>query len=112
MRGHPRKLELEKLHHRGEALKSIREVISTGAKDYDVECLLLATLFLAMNNDEYFEEYREPDPFIAPLANMQWLSHYSGCQMHPFHWNAIQVLVRQHGGIGNLTTFALPWLLS
>lgn len=109
--GRRAELQLEQLRYSSKALLSVRQVISS-ATCFDVEALLTAMIFLAMNNDESLEAHHDPNPFTPPFADMQWLSHYARSELQPEHWKAIQIIVKKYGGVENLTVFAMPWLLA
>ncbi|OQV00476.1 Fungal specific transcription factor domain-containing protein [Cladophialophora immunda] len=120
--GRTRHLDSEQLQHRIRAIQSIRQVVSASkrtstlamAKSTDMEPLLIAMLFLAMSNDDRRHSKLREDCslFTPPLKHLQWLSHYARGPLHSVHWEAVQTLVNKQGGIGNVKTFGLPWLLS
>ncbi|EHK48563.1 hypothetical protein TRIATDRAFT_53915 [Trichoderma atroviride IMI 206040] len=109
--GRRAELQLEQLRYSSKALLSVRQAISS-ASCFDVEALLTAMIFLAMNNDVSLEAHHDTNPFAPPFTDMQWLSHYARSELQPEHWKAIQIVVEKHGGAANLTVFAMPWLLS
>jgi hypothetical protein len=101
------------LHQKGQALKLVRELVAHPEKGYDLDDLVCAILYLAVNeNVPMTPSLRDPSPFIPPLPNAHWLDMYTGREFDITHWSAIQLILRQHGGIEELTKYGLAWLVS
>jgi hypothetical protein len=79
-----------------------------------MEALVMSILFLSLNDGLFFHGpiISSLSPFTPPLQSLQWLDSYAYREVHPLHWAAVDSLVSQLGGIRNLKSFALPWLLS
>jgi hypothetical protein len=104
-------LASNRLRHKGLALKLVRELVSDPAKPYIVDDLLIAIVYLAMNERASLT-VKDSSPFMPPLGHAQWLDLYTGREVDLSHWNAVQIILRQHGGIQKLTKYGIAWLIS
>lgn len=104
-------LASNRLRHKGRALKLVRELVSDPAKPYIVDDLLMAIVYLAMNERASLT-VKDSSPFMPPLGHAQWLDLYTGREVGLSHWNAVQIILRQHGGIQKLTKYGIAWLIS
>jgi hypothetical protein len=106
-----KKIRTEQLHHKGEAIRGINDALFD-PKYCQSDELIQNVLFLAMNETGEEEELPDPSPFIAPLQNVQWLGVYGTRRYVMSHVTALQVMIRRRGGIRNIKSVGLPWLIS
>jgi hypothetical protein len=110
---HQTALASDRLRHKGRALKLVRELVRDPAKPYIVDDLLMAIIYLAMNERVPLTGIvKDSSPFMPPLGHAQWLDMYTGREVDLSHWNAVRVILRQHGGIQKLTKYGIAWLIS
>jgi hypothetical protein len=105
------KIRTEQLSHKVEAIRGINEALRD-PKYHQSDELIQNILFLAMNETGEEEELADPSPFMPPLKNVQWLDVYGTRSYVMLHMNAVQDMIRRRGGIRNLKTVGLPWLIS
>lgn len=101
----------EQLLHKGKALVALRQLISQPKEIHDMEDMVMAMAFLSLTCGT-LSLPDTPSPFTPPLKRLQWLDYYTSRQLQPVHWNAVQMIVKQIGGIQKLRKFAVPYLLS
>lgn len=102
----------EQLRHRSKALESLGAAITRD--DSSPEALILSVLFLCLN-DGVFLKGGIPNsfsPFTPPFPRLQWVDYYGSRDVHPLHWSAIVSLVEKQGGIDQVKSFGLPWMLT
>ena len=107
-----KKIRLEQLHHKGEAIRGVSDALHD--PNYcQSDDLIQNILFLAMNETKDEEEPPDLSPFVdPPLQNLQWLRVYGSRSYVMSHINATQEMIKRRGGIRNLKTVGLPWLVS
>ncbi|KAJ0417766.1 hypothetical protein BJY00DRAFT_325324 [Aspergillus carlsbadensis] len=77
-----------------------------------VEDVIMSVLYLASN--EHLESIRrsEKGPFSPPFRTLQSMEYYGSCEVHPLHWQTVQHMIEQRGGINTLKLYGLGWLVS
>jgi hypothetical protein len=81
----------EQLHHKGHPLKLVRQLVAHPAKGYILDDLVMAILYLAVNERAPAPvSFNEPSPFIPPLKNAQLLHMYTVREFDFSYWRAIQ----------------------
>lgn len=105
------RIRIEQLHHKGEAIRGINDAL-TDPQYCQSDELIQNMLFLAMNAIEDKEDPPDPSPFISPLQKVQWLDVYGNRSFIVSHVIAIQEMVRRRGGLRQIKSVGLPWLIS
>ncbi len=108
-------LTSDHLRHKGQALKLVRQLVADQEMPLILDDLIMAIMYLAMNERAHFiGPLRDLGPFTPSpaLRSAQWLNMYTGREANPSHWNAVQIVLRQHGGIQKLTKYGIAWLIS
>jgi len=102
----------DQLRNKCSALRCIRTVISN-PKYYLVDDLIMAILSLAANERSQIKvPLFDPSPFTPPLQSLQWLDQYAAYEFHPLHWDAMLVIIRQHGGIHKVKKYGIAWMVT
>ncbi|KUL85612.1 hypothetical protein ZTR_08910 [Talaromyces verruculosus] len=102
----------DQLYYKGRILKLLREHVTNFAKEEWRDGVIMAILYLAVNEASRRDLGRDTSPFTPPFMDMQSLSFYGSRDYHTLHWNVICDLLSQLGGIQSLKLFALGWLTS
>ncbi|KFY94549.1 hypothetical protein V501_01903 [Pseudogymnoascus sp. VKM F-4519 (FW-2642)] len=105
------KIRLEQLHQKGEAIRGIHDALRDG-KDRESDELIQSILFLAINETKEDEEPADWSPFSPPFRSLQWLDIYGTQNYSMPHIVAVQDIIRKRGGIRNIHTIGLAWLIS
>ncbi|KAL3458726.1 hypothetical protein BJX64DRAFT_291879 [Aspergillus heterothallicus] len=84
------------------------------AEDYRLPDLLSAILILATTAPApaAVPSRKEINPFTPPSLGSQWLEVYIRKPISEVHWQAIETLLRMHGGIHQLKTYGSAWQIS
>lgn len=107
---------IERLRIQGSVMNQIRQSLSTvnsnNIHEDKVEDLVMSILYLATN--EHLEQIRPPEkgPFSPPFRTLQSMEYYGSCEVHPLHWDTVQHIIRQRGGLSSLKIYGLAWLIS
>jgi hypothetical protein len=102
----------DQLYYKGLILSMLREHVTEFTKEEWRDGVIMAILYLAVNETERRELTRDPSPFTPPFTDMQSLSFYGSRDYHVMHWGVICNLLAQLGGIQTIKLFALGWLTS
>ncbi len=103
----------EQLRHKNLAIKELREILSHTENGYQLDSLIYAVLHLAVNERVFvMGPDKDGSPFQPPLQGGQWLDIYGSRTYDPMHWKAAQTLLNNHGGIRNLKSFGLAYILT
>ncbi|KAL4879867.1 hypothetical protein BJY04DRAFT_219675 [Aspergillus karnatakaensis] len=104
------------LQIKGAVMNQIRQKLSTvdsnSIHEPEVEDVVLSILHLAAN--ENLDKIKPPEtsPFAPPFRRLQSLEFYGSCEYHPLHWQTVQHIVTQRGGLDTLKLYGLSWLIS
>lgn len=102
----------DQLYYKGRILNLLREHVVDFFKEEWRDGIIMAILYLAVNETARRDLSRDPSPFTPPFVDMQSLSFYGSRDYHTMHWNVICDMLRQLGGIHTIKLFALGWLIS
>ncbi|KAF3387110.1 hypothetical protein F1880_001076 [Penicillium rolfsii] len=102
----------DQLYYKGLILSMLRENVTEFTKEEWRDGVIMAILYLAVNETERRDLTRDPSPFTPPFTDMQSLSFYGSRDYHTMHWGVVCNLLRQLGGIHTVKAFALGWLIS
>ena len=108
--GTKKKARLEQLYFKGEAIRGVSKSIREG-NYLESDELIVIILLLAMNETDG-EEKADWSPFPAPLRSLQWLNIYGTRTYYMPHIVAVQDIIKRRGGIRNLRTYSVAWLIS
>lgn len=106
-------------HHlqlKGSILNEIRQKLSTvdgnDLQNDQVDDIVLSILYLAAN--ENLDQIRPPEksPFSSPFRRLQSMELYGSCEFHPLHWQTVQHIILQRGGLSTINLYGLAWLIS
>lgn len=100
------------LYYKGRLLRLLCDHVVDFTKEELRDGVIMAILYLAVNEAKRRELSRDPSPFTPPFVDMQSLSFYGSRDYHTLHWNVICNLLHQLGGIQSIKLFALGWLTS
>jgi hypothetical protein len=107
---------IQRLRIKGTVMNQVRQrllqVDSTNIHQDQVEDVVMSVLYLASN--EHLESIRRPEqgPFSPPFRTLQSMEYYGSCEVHPLHWQTVQHIIEQRGGIHTLKLYGLGWLVS
>ncbi|KAL2842436.1 hypothetical protein BJX68DRAFT_257743 [Aspergillus pseudodeflectus] len=107
---------IQRLRIKGAVMNQVRQrllqVDSTNIHQDQVEDVVMSVLYLASN--EHLESIRRPErgPFSPPFRTLQSMEYYGSCEVHPLHWQTVQHIIEQRGGIHTLKLYGLGWLVS
>ncbi|KAL3484156.1 hypothetical protein BJX62DRAFT_230483 [Aspergillus germanicus] len=107
---------IQRLRIKGAVLNQIRQRLlkldSTNIHHDQVEDVIMSALYLASN--EHLESIRRPEkgPFSPPFRTLQSMEYYGSCEVHPLHWQTVQHIIEQRGGISTIKLYGLGWLVS
>ncbi|PYI16903.1 hypothetical protein BO86DRAFT_443269 [Aspergillus japonicus CBS 114.51] len=106
----------EQLRLKGSVMIRIREKLST-VTQHNIGCdwvddILLSILYLAAN--ENLDQVKPPEtsPFVPPFRSLQLMEFYGSCEFHPLHWQTVQHIVLERGGLETVKLYGLAWLIS
>lgn len=102
----------DQLYYKGLILSMLREHVTEFTREEWRDGVIMAILYLAVNETERRDLTRDPSPFTPPFTDMQSLSFYGSRDYHTMHWGVICNLLHQLGGIHTVKLFALGWLIS
>jgi hypothetical protein len=78
-----------------------------------LEDLIMITICLATNvQGESLLTARDPSPFYPILTSGRWLDTYGALACRNIHWTAVLQLVEKRGGIEEISSFGLPWVIT
>ncbi|KUL84799.1 hypothetical protein ZTR_07284 [Talaromyces verruculosus] len=104
------------LQLKGFVLNEIRRKLSTvdgsDLQNDKVDDIVLSILYLAAN--ENLDQIRPPEksPFSPPFRRLQSMELYGSCEFHNLHWQTVQHIILQRGGLPTVKLYGLPWLIS
>ncbi|PYH80529.1 hypothetical protein BO82DRAFT_417560 [Aspergillus uvarum CBS 121591] len=106
----------EQLQLKGSVMIRIREKLST-VTQRNIGCkwvddILLSILYLAANENLDHVEPPETSPFVPPFCSLQLMEFYGSCEFHPLHWQTVQHIVLERGGLETVKLYGLAWLIS
>ncbi|EPS27123.1 hypothetical protein PDE_02065 [Penicillium oxalicum 114-2] len=102
----------DQLYYKGRLLSLVREHVADFGREEWRDGIIMAILFMAMNETERRDLGRDANPFEPPFIHMQSLSFYGSRDFHQLHWNVVCDILTQLGGIHRIKLFALGWLAS
>lgn len=104
------------LQLKGFVLNEIRQKLSTvdgnSLQNEEVDDIILSILYLAAN--ENLDQIRPPErsPFTPPFRRLQSMEIYGSCEFHHLHWQTVQHIILQRGGLSTVKLYGLAWLIS
>ncbi|RAH47526.1 uncharacterized protein BO95DRAFT_492738 [Aspergillus brunneoviolaceus CBS 621.78] len=106
----------EQLRLKGSVMVRIREKLST-VTQHNISCdwvddILLSILYLAANENLDHVEPPDTTPFVPPFRSLQLMEFYGSCEFHPLHWQTVQHIVLERGGLETVKLYGLAWLIS
>lgn len=102
----------DQLYYKGRILRLLREHVTDFTKEEWRDGIIMAILYLAVNETERRDLSRDSSPFTPPFQDMQMLSFYGSRDYHTMHWGVICNLLAQLGGIQSIKLFGVGWLTS
>ncbi|KAF7714508.1 Fungal transcription factor [Penicillium ucsense] len=100
------------LYYKGCLLRLVREHVADFHQEKWRDGIIMAILFMAINETERGDLSRDPTPFVPPFIHLQSLSFYGSRDYHQLHWNVVFDIITKLGGIDRIKLFALGWLAS
>ncbi|KAJ0418378.1 hypothetical protein BJY00DRAFT_324894 [Aspergillus carlsbadensis] len=106
----------QQLRLKGSVMNEIRQKLSTmdseSIHEDWVDDILMSILYLAAN--ENIDQIGQPEksPFAAPFRSLQLMEYYGSCEFHPLHWQTVQHIVLERGGLSAVKLHGLAWLMS
>ncbi|KAJ1714654.1 hypothetical protein NYO67_3175 [Aspergillus flavus] len=105
-------------HHlqlKGFVLNRIRQKLPTmnGNNPHDdiIDDILLSILYLAANENLDRILPPEKSPFLPPFRRLQSMEFYGSCEFQPLHWQTVQHIISQRGGLSTVKLYGLAWLI-
>lgn len=74
--------------------------------------MLMSILYLAANENLDKVTPLEKGPFSPPFRELQLMEFYGSCDYHPLHWQTVQRIVLNRGGLHVVKLYGLAWLIS
>lgn len=103
---------LEQLRLKIRAISGVKRALQSTAK-FNVDHVVSAIVWLAVNERQSpsgpQKDWNDVNP---PLQEAQWLHIYGSRVYEPFHWQAVQDIIRNNGGLSCLKMFGTAWLVS
>ncbi|KAL3442797.1 hypothetical protein BJX65DRAFT_298712 [Aspergillus insuetus] len=104
------------LRLKGSLMNQVRKKLSTlnSANMHDdwVDDILMSILYLAAN--ENMDQIGRPEDSLlaAPFRSLQLMEFYGSCEFHPLHWQTVQHITLQKGGLMTVKLYGLAWLIA
>lgn len=107
--------KMQLLSHQAKAIVAVRQQLQNCqiTSGEDIDDMLMITVSLATNALQgEIKMSTDPTPFYPTLTSGHWLDTYGALTSLNVHWNAVFVLLEKRGGVGNVKSFGLPWVIT
>ena len=103
----------EQLRLKIRAISGVKKALQGKLTDFKLDHLVSAIVWLAVNERQSpSRPQRDCNDLDPPLQEAQWLNIYGSRVYEPSHWQAVQDLIRNKGGIKSLKMFGTAWLVT
>jgi hypothetical protein len=101
------------LQLKGDVIRTLREEFTREIAPGKIDEMIYAILCLSTTQNATTAAPRLPDKtnFESLPLESQWLVLYGSIDFDPTHFNAILALVRLAGGITNIRSYSVGWLV-
>lgn len=101
------------LQLKGTAIRALREEFRSDIAPEKIDEMIYAILCLSTTENATILGPRLPDPtnFESLPLESQWLLLYGSIEFEPTHFSAVLALVRLAGGITNIRSYSIGWLV-
>lgn len=98
------------LQLKGTAIRALREEFRSEIVPEKIDEMIYA--ILCLSTTEHAEpSLPDPSNFESLPLESQWLLLYGSIEFDPTHFNAVLALVRLAGGITNIRSYSIGWLV-